>query len=108
MKGLTRTVQELKGEARKPASYAATVKTPEPSKPVIHAERKTRHAVIISPRESSSLMSSEATKAVLIENLAPAKEKLKISGLNKISNNRVVVETTKKEEMERVIKNEKL
>ena len=40
MKGLTRTVQELKGEARKPASYAAKVKDPGPSKPV-QAERKT-------------------------------------------------------------------
>ena len=52
-------------------------------------------------------MSSEATKEMLMENLAPAK-KLNISGLNKISNSRVVVETTKKKEMERVIKNEKL
>ena len=43
-----------------------------------------------------------------MENLAPAKEKLRISGLKKISNNRVVVETTTKEEMERVLKNEKL
>ena len=42
-----------------------------------------------------------------MENLASAKEKLNISGLNKISNSRVV-ETTKEEEMESVIKNEKL
>ena len=101
MKGLTRTVQELKGEARQPASYAAKVKDPGPSKPVIQAERKTRHAVIISPCEGSSIMSSKATKEMLMENLA--KKKLNNSGLNKISNSRMVVETTKKKEMERVI-----
>ena len=43
-----------------------------------------------------------------MKNLAPAKEKLRISGLKKILNNRVVVETTTKEEMERVLKNENL
>ena len=108
VEGITRTVRELKGEARKPASYAAKVKAPGPSKLVIQAVKKTRHAVIISPREGSCLMSSEATKDVLMENLAPAKQKLRISGLKKISNNRVVVETTTKEEMDRVLKNEKL
>ena len=43
-----------------------------------------------------------------MENLAPAKQKLRISGLKKISNNRVVVETTIKQEIDRVLKNEKL
>ena len=105
--GLTRTVQEIKEEAHKPASYASKLKAPGPTK-TVHAEQNTRHAVIISPRDGSSLTSSEATKEVLMENLAPAKEKIRISGLKKISNNRVVVETTTKEEMERVLKNEKL
>ena len=43
-----------------------------------------------------------------MENLAPAKLNHRISGLKKISNNRVVVETTTKEEMDRVLKNENL
>ena len=43
-----------------------------------------------------------------MENLAPAKQKLRISGLKKISNNWVVVETTTKEELDQVLKNEKL
>ena len=68
VEGIARTVRELKGEARKPVSYVAKVKAPGPNKLVIQAVKKTRHAVIISPREGSCLMSSEATKDALMEN----------------------------------------
>ena len=40
VEGITRTVRELKGGARKPASYAAKVNAPGQSKLVIQAVKK--------------------------------------------------------------------
>ena len=54
------------------------------------------------------MKSSDATKETLVTSLAPAKEKLNIRGVKKLSNNGVLVETATKEDMERVLKSENL
>lgn len=108
IKGATESIRELKTESWKPTSYADKLKAPAASKPAAQTLTTVRHVVAVYPKVGSSMKSSEATKETLVTNLAPAKEKLQIRGVKKIANNGVLVETATKEDMKRVLKNEKL
>ena len=66
-----------------------------------------RHVITVYPKENSHFKSSEDTKAALMTCMVPQKEKLKIRGVKKIANNGILIETTTKEDMTRVLENEK-
>lgn len=108
IQGATDSIKELKAETQKPSSYAEKLKAPAISKLTRQPPTAVRHVVAIYPRVGSSMKTSDATKETLVSSLAPAKEKLQIRGVKKIANNGVLVETATKEDMERVLKNEKL
>ena len=105
--GATNSIRELKG-AQKSSTYADKLKAPAIPKPPERSSTPVRHVVAIYPRAGSSMKSSDATKETLVTSLAPAKEKLQIRGVKKISNNGVLVETATKEDMERVLKSDNL
>ncbi|XP_053997451.1 uncharacterized protein LOC128886530 [Hylaeus anthracinus] len=72
------------------------------------AIRPPRNVITIYPAENNKAENSEETKMKLMANLLPAKEKLKIRSIRKISNNGVLIETETKDDLDRVLHNNKL
>lgn len=95
-------------ETKKPTTYADKLKAPPVAKPDPPTANSTRNIVTIHPYAGSEIKSSDATEATLMCFMAHTKEKLQICGVRKIANNDILIETTTKVDIERLLKNEKL
>ncbi|KAI4474760.1 hypothetical protein M0802_015461 [Mischocyttarus mexicanus] len=109
IKAATKTLMEIKkGDATKPLSYADKLKAPAVR---ITEEQKVprgRHVVAVYPKEVSKAVDSSETKAVVMNTIAPAKERLQICGVRSIRNKGILIETRTKEDLERVLNSGKL
>ncbi|KAI4472424.1 hypothetical protein M0802_016837 [Mischocyttarus mexicanus] len=108
IKSVCDSIKELKDKPAKAISYADKLKAPAVQKVVENNGNRCRHVVAIYPMEKKTAVSSDETKAVVLNTIAPTKEKLQICNVKKISNKGILVETNTKEDLDRVIKSEKL
>ena len=97
-----------KMDTEKPMTFAEKLKNQGTNFAEIRAAVFPRHVIAIYSKGDSSYKSSEETKVAIMTSMVPVKEKLKIRAVKKIGNNGVLIETTTKEDMTRVIQNEKL
>ena len=108
---VSKVADEQSGISRVPQSettYAEKLKSPDTRIAVIRTTVPPRHVIAVYPKENSKIKSSEETKAALMSCMVPVKEKLKIRGVKGIANNGILIETTTKEDVTRVLENKKL
>ena len=108
MEAIKKSVKDLKEGTQQPKTYAGVSKGSAIEPPMVQGKKLTSYSVIISPRNGKSVTSSEETKEILMKSFVPSEENIRISGLKKTSNNQVILETTRMEEMQRVLKSKKL
>lgn len=89
------------------ATYAQKVRVQSKIVPQ-KAVKPPKHIVTVFPQEESDIKSSDDTKSVIYSNVIPTKDKLKIRNVRKINNNGILVETETAQDLENVLKNEKL
>ena len=110
-KVISKVEQEQVGTKRdieKPMTFAEKLKSQGTNFAEIQAAVSPRHVIAIYPKGDSNYRSSDETKAALVNSMVPVKEKLKIRAVKKIGNNGLLIETTTKEDMTKIIQNEKL
>lgn len=109
--GVVENLNELRREISKcPKSeptYAQKLSTPYRLAQQ-QATRPPKHIVTVYPKEDSKINSSEETKAAIMSSFLPAKEKLRIRNVRKISNKGVLIETATKDDMNTVLLSKKL
>ncbi|CAK9801626.1 Uncharacterized 50 kDa protein in type I retrotransposable element R1DM [Anthophora quadrimaculata] len=106
--GAIAKIAELESSSGKPAlSYAEKVKV---KSSVVHpaAIRPPRNVVTVYPTENSNLKDSDETKKAIVTSMEPAKEKLRIRNVRKISNKGVLIETETPEDLKNLINSSKL
>ncbi|KAI4472546.1 hypothetical protein M0802_016712, partial [Mischocyttarus mexicanus] len=108
IKMATESIKELKNQSGKTTSYADKLKAPAVKNLKENSNTRNRHVVAIYPREQAKAVNSDEAKKTVINTITPAKEKLQICGVKKIANKGILVETRTKEDLERVVRSEKL
>ncbi|KAI4472915.1 hypothetical protein M0802_016426 [Mischocyttarus mexicanus] len=108
LKLATDSIRELKNHPAKTSTYADKVKAPAVQKIEENRQTRNRHVVAIYQVSEKNAINSDETKTVVLNTIVPTKEKLQICSVRKIANKGILVETRTKEDLERVIKSEKL
>lgn len=105
---ITKIKADTSKTANKPSSsYAEKLKS---KKQMVQEQlsKAPRHIVTVFPKEGSKIQDSDGTRQAICTKVAPVKEKLKIKALKRISNKGVLIETETKEDLESVLKDERL
>ena len=105
---MDKTQVGTKSDKEKPMTFAEKLKSQGTNFAEIRAAVSPRHVIAIYPKGGSIYKSSDETKAALVISMVPVKEKLKIRAVKKIGNNGLLIETTTKEDMTKIIQNERL
>lgn len=107
VENLNKLRNEISSSTKSECTYAQKVSAPYKLAQQ-QATRPPKHVVTIYPKNDSKMSSSEETKVAIMSSFLPAKEKLKIRNVRKISNRGVLIETATKDDMNTVLHSDKL